>query len=103
LTRESVFLLAAIGAVLAVGPWVYANQGPEVLWIFSTAVTGVIALFYLAPYASMRGHRGEGAVAVWLAIIFGPLSFIVLIPWATRLDARLAAEQGAQIGARRPI
>jgi len=94
LTRESIFLLAATGGVLAVGSWVYANQGPEVLWFFSTAVTAVIALFYLAPYASMRGHRGEGAVAVWLAIILGPLSLIVLIPWARQLDARFAAEQG---------
>ena len=53
------------------------------------AVKGIFGLVYLAPYASMRGHKGEGAVAVWLAVVLGPLSLIVLIPWAIYLDARL--------------
>jgi hypothetical protein len=42
----------------------------------------------------MRGHKGEGTVAVWLALVLGPLSLIVLIPWARQLDARYEAEQG---------
>lgn len=90
-----ILLVAVIAlAVVALGAWVYANQGLGMLWVYSALITALVGFVWFAPYARTCGHPGEGTIAVWLALILGPLSLIVLVPWMTGLAVRFEAEQG---------
>ena len=87
-------VIAIAVAVAIVGAWVVATDGIGYLWFYSTAVIAAVTLFVVYPYARSCGHPGEGAVAVWLALVLGPVSLIVLGPWAQHLGSRFEAEQG---------
>jgi hypothetical protein len=90
-TPMSGLLLAVAVGVLAVGAWIVATQGLGMLWFFADAVTAATVLFVVMPRAAALGHRTEGIVAVWLALFFGPLALVVLIPWARGLEARASS------------
>jgi hypothetical protein len=90
-------------AVVALGAWVYASQGPEMVWFYATLVTALVAFFWFAPYARTWGRPGEGTIAVWLAIFLGPLSLIGLVPWMSGLAARFEAEEDGFVDAQESL
>ena len=93
-SSTGLILLAISTAIAIVGAWVVAADGIGYLWFYATAVIAVVMLFVGYPYARACGHPGEGAVAVWIALVLGPVSLIVLGPWAQDLGSRFEAEQG---------
>jgi hypothetical protein len=93
LALESAVALGVLVVLTVVGGWVYANLGLGMMWFYATAVIASFVLLFLAPYAAECGHPREGVVAVWLALFFGPLSLVVVVPWALGLGSRYEAER----------
>lgn len=85
--------ILAFAVVFGLGAWVFITQGAVGLWLYATAVVAIVAWGGFAPYARSYGRPGEGAVAVWLAIILGPVSLLILIPWLAVLPSRFEAEE----------
>jgi hypothetical protein len=88
---EAVIAVAIAMAVVILAVWVYANEGIGMLWFLATAVVATGTILFAYPYAVGCRHANEGAVAVWLALLLGPLSLAILVPWARRLGPRFDA------------
>ena len=92
-SRASLLAFAAvILAIVGAGVWIALNRDPGMLWFYTVAVTATLMLFVGYPFAAARGHATEGAVAVFLAIAFGPLSLIVSGPWLRSLASRFGTD-----------
>jgi hypothetical protein len=86
----------ALGVAALASPffayWAFNAFDAVELWLLSVAAMGLLGVFFFAPYASLRGHKGEGVIATWLGLWFGPFALVMLIPWALGLNDRYDAE-----------
>jgi len=85
LARPNPLALGLAALVASTASWA-AVAHPEQATAFVWLLCGLAGLFYFAPLGYRHGRAGAGAAAALFAVLLGPISFLLLVPWAVAVE-----------------